>query len=68
MSLEDATEYVKAKKAQVRVLKESNSLIKLDEEAEKLGEDEVKKKLEEINKRNDSGELEVEELGEERRR
>ena len=65
VSLEDATEYVKAKKAQVRVLKESNSLIKLDEEAEKLGEDEVKKKLEEITKRNDSVELEFEELGEE---
>ena len=67
VNLEDATEYVSAKKAQVKVNKKSNSLIEKDnnevEETDHSVDTPDKKDKEEEDK--EEGELEFEELGEE---
>ena len=65
VTLEDATEYVAAKKAQVRVQKQSKALMELDDEVEEgnLKDEEIKKKIDEITK--DDEKIEFEELGEE---
>ena len=67
ITLEDATEYVSAKKAQVAVTKKSKALIKADEEEEKGNPDEAEAQVQDVLDvmEEDGGEIELEELGEE---
>ena len=69
ITLEDATEYVSAKEAQLKVQKKSNALLKIDEETENGNSDQSEAKdtiktIEEIDEEN-GGHLEFDGLGEE---
>ena len=67
VSREDAAEYISAKAAQRKIQAESDALINLDDDEveDDLDEEEVKNRLAEIYEREKTGELELDEMGEE---